>query len=50
VNHGTEWWHWAYGDRYWATRLTVLPPAMGPPTMCCRARATAELSALRLSR
>jgi D-alanyl-D-alanine dipeptidase len=18
VNYGTEWWHWSYGDRYWA--------------------------------
>jgi zinc D-Ala-D-Ala dipeptidase len=18
VNHPTEWWHWSYGDRYWA--------------------------------
>jgi D-alanyl-D-alanine dipeptidase len=19
VNHPVEWWHWSYGDRYWAT-------------------------------
>jgi len=18
VNYPTEWWHWSYGDRYWA--------------------------------
>jgi D-alanyl-D-alanine dipeptidase len=18
VNHPAEWWHWSYGDRYWA--------------------------------
>ena len=24
VNYPTEWWHWSYGDRYWAyqTRQT----------------------------
>ncbi|MEU2251383.1 M15 family metallopeptidase [Streptomyces sp. NPDC019224] len=25
VNYSTEWWHWSYGDRYWA--LTVGQPA-----------------------
>jgi D-alanyl-D-alanine dipeptidase len=25
VNYPTEWWHWSYGDRYWA--LTVGAPA-----------------------
>jgi D-alanyl-D-alanine dipeptidase len=25
VNYPTEWWHWSYGDRYWA--LTVGEPA-----------------------
>jgi D-alanyl-D-alanine dipeptidase len=21
VNYPTEWWHWSYGDRYWAYAL-----------------------------
>ncbi|MFF5304015.1 M15 family metallopeptidase [Streptomyces sp. NPDC013161] len=25
VNYPTEWWHWSYGDRYWA--LTIGAPA-----------------------
>lgn len=25
VNYPTEWWHWSYGDRYWA--LTTGAPA-----------------------
>ncbi|MEU9337007.1 M15 family metallopeptidase [Streptomyces sp. NPDC048290] len=25
VNYPTEWWHWSYGDRYWA--LTTAAPA-----------------------
>ncbi|MER5780214.1 M15 family metallopeptidase [Streptomyces mobaraensis] len=25
VNYATEWWHWSYGDRYWA--LTTGAPA-----------------------
>jgi D-alanyl-D-alanine dipeptidase len=25
VNYPTEWWHWSYGDRYWA--LTAGAPA-----------------------
>jgi zinc D-Ala-D-Ala dipeptidase len=25
VNYPTEWWHWSYGDRYWA--LTIDAPA-----------------------
>ncbi len=25
VNYPTEWWHWSYGDRYWA--MTVGAPA-----------------------
>jgi D-alanyl-D-alanine dipeptidase len=23
VNYPTEWWHWSYGDRYWALRSGV---------------------------
>lgn len=32
VNYPTEWWHWSYGDRYWA--LTTGAPAAlyGPVT------------------
>lgn len=26
VNYGTEWWHWSYGDRYWA-HVTGAPAA-----------------------
>jgi len=26
VNYPTEWWHWSYGDRYWALS-TGAPPA-----------------------
>ena len=21
VNYPPEWWHWSYGDRYWAAAL-----------------------------
>jgi D-alanyl-D-alanine dipeptidase len=32
VNYPTEWWHWSYGDRYWAL-LTGAPAALyGPVT------------------
>ncbi len=27
VNYPTEWWHWSYGDRYWAL-LTGSPHAV----------------------
>jgi D-ala-D-ala dipeptidase len=27
VNHPTEWWHWSYGDRYWALE-TGAPAAL----------------------
>jgi len=27
VNYPTEWWHWSYGDRYWALR-TARPAAI----------------------
>jgi zinc D-Ala-D-Ala dipeptidase len=27
VNYPTEWWHWSYGDRYWAL-LTGQPAAI----------------------
>ncbi|MEV7283448.1 M15 family metallopeptidase [Streptomyces sp. NPDC093252] len=31
VNYPTEWWHWSYGDRYWAL-LTAAPAARYGPT------------------
>lgn len=34
VNYPTEWWHWSYGDRYWAlvtgARAAVYGPAARP--------------------
>lgn len=30
VNYPTEWWHWSYGDRYWAL-LTGQPQAIFGP-------------------
>ncbi|MFE9459635.1 M15 family metallopeptidase [Streptomyces californicus] len=30
VNYGTEWWHWSYGDRYWAL-MTNQPAALYGP-------------------
>ncbi|MGW5636401.1 M15 family metallopeptidase [Streptomyces sp. NPDC003832] len=30
VNYPTEWWHWSYGDRYWAL-LTSAPTAKYGP-------------------
>jgi zinc D-Ala-D-Ala dipeptidase len=30
VNYPTEWWHWSYGDRYWAM-LTGAPAALYGP-------------------
>ena len=33
VNYPTEWWHWSYGDRYWAL-MTGQPCALfGPVTV-----------------
>lgn len=31
VNYPTEWWHWSYGDRYWAM-ATGAPSAIYGPT------------------
>jgi zinc D-Ala-D-Ala dipeptidase len=31
VNYPTEWWHWSYGDRYWAMS-TGAPAALYGPT------------------
>jgi D-alanyl-D-alanine dipeptidase len=30
VNYPTEWWHWSYGDRYWAL-MTDAPAALYGP-------------------
>ncbi|MGW4271699.1 M15 family metallopeptidase [Streptomyces seoulensis] len=30
INYGTEWWHWSFGDRYWAMR-TKQPAALYGP-------------------
>ncbi|MFE0175351.1 M15 family metallopeptidase [Streptomyces sp. NPDC059002] len=32
VNYPTEWWHWSYGDRYWAY-ATRAPTAQYGPTV-----------------
>ena len=37
VNYPTEWWHWSYGDRYWAL-VTCAPHALyGPVPMAVAA-------------
>ncbi|MFL6061971.1 MAG: M15 family metallopeptidase [Marmoricola sp.] len=38
VNYPTEWWHWSYGDRYWAL-VTGAPAALYGPV------GTAEVAA-----
>lgn len=30
VNYPTEWWHWSYGDRYWALRTGAPVARYGP--------------------
>ncbi|MDX3694784.1 M15 family metallopeptidase [Streptomyces europaeiscabiei] len=30
INYGTEWWHWSFGDRYWALQ-TQQPAALYGP-------------------
>jgi D-alanyl-D-alanine dipeptidase len=30
VNYETEWWHWSYGDRYWAYLCANPPTRYGP--------------------
>ncbi|EPH42752.1 M15 family metallopeptidase [Streptomyces aurantiacus] len=30
VNYPTEWWHWSYGDRYWALLTGAPAAAYGP--------------------
>ncbi len=40
VNYPTEWWHWSYGDRYWAL-LTGAPAALYGPVRLDAAAASA---------
>ena len=30
VNYPTEWWHWSYGDRYWALATGATTACYGP--------------------
>jgi D-alanyl-D-alanine dipeptidase len=30
VNYPTEWWHWSYGDRYWAMTKGASAAIYGP--------------------
>jgi D-alanyl-D-alanine dipeptidase len=30
VNYPTEWWHWSYGDRYWALMTGAATAVYGP--------------------
>lgn len=30
VNYPTEWWHWSFGDRYWALNTRVNSTRYGP--------------------
>ncbi|MFC7242003.1 M15 family metallopeptidase [Catellatospora aurea] len=30
VNYPTEWWHWSYGDRYWALQTRAVQTRYGP--------------------
>jgi D-alanyl-D-alanine dipeptidase len=30
VNYPTEWWHWSYGDRYWAMTRQAPAAIYGP--------------------
>lgn len=32
VNYPTEWWHWSYGDRYWARETGAPTARYGPAT------------------
>ncbi|MFD7341113.1 M15 family metallopeptidase [Streptomyces violascens] len=33
INYGTEWWHWSYGDRYWALMTGQSAALYGPRTL-----------------
>ncbi len=30
VNYPTEWWHWSFGDRYWALATGKAAALYGP--------------------
>lgn len=30
INYGTEWWHWSFGDRYWALQTRQPAALYGP--------------------
>lgn len=34
VNYPTEWWHWSYGDRYWALVTGAGTALYGPADVC----------------
>jgi D-alanyl-D-alanine dipeptidase len=37
VNYPTEWWHWSYGDRYWALMKGYDAALYGPADQLHRA-------------
>lgn len=37
VNYPTEWWHWSYGDRYWALTTGAPHALYGPVSMAVAA-------------
>ncbi|MBC3761271.1 M15 family metallopeptidase [Quadrisphaera oryzae] len=41
VNYPCEWWHWSYGDRYWALETGAPAALYGPRDLTARARAGA---------
>lgn len=36
VNYPTEWWHWSYGDRYWALATGADHALYGPKELAGR--------------
>ncbi|MFD9734884.1 M15 family metallopeptidase [Umezawaea sp. NPDC059074] len=36
VNYPSEWWHWSYGDRYWALVTGTAHAPYGPATLTSR--------------
>lgn len=36
VNYPTEWWHWSFGDRYWAAVTGAPRACYGPTTLPAR--------------
>ncbi|MDA5147389.1 M15 family metallopeptidase [Streptomyces sp. AD681] len=35
VNYPTEWWHWSFGDRYWALATGAASARYGPSLTAC---------------